>query len=72
MKPSIQLTGLDRAWDTYSIPNDLRVGDQYLAIDKLKKSEIEGIRRIIVEATIVMNEVKSTVSKILEEILTIK
>lgn len=72
MKPSIQLTGLDQAWKKYSIPSGLRVGDQYLAIEQLKRSEIEEIRRITVEATIAMNEVKSTVSKILKEILTIK
>jgi glycosyltransferase involved in cell wall biosynthesis len=72
MQPSIQLTGLDRAWKELSIQSGLRLGDQYLAIQQLKINEIEEIRRITVEATIAMNEVKSTVSKILNEIMTIK
>ena len=70
MKPSIQLTGLDQAWEKHLIRSDLRVGDQYLAIQQLKKNQIEEIRAITVEATIAMNEVKSTVSKILNEIKT--
>lgn len=67
MKPSIQLTGLDLAWKEYAIRSDLSVGDQYLAIQQLEMNEVEAMRAMTAEATIAMNEVNSTISKILDE-----
>jgi glycosyltransferase involved in cell wall biosynthesis len=70
MRPSIQLTGLDQAWKSYSIRSDLSVGDQLLAIKRMTETDIQEFRAVIVKATINMNEVQSTVSKIFHEILT--
>lgn len=71
MKPSIQLTGLGKAWEVMSIGSELKVGDQIQVINNLTQSKQNELRQIIMTQTLAGNELNGTTNRILQEALDI-